>query len=56
MPQYQNWETVDPGTLFDAPTRKDEANPKVMRERNRMREIKRERKERREEGKKKLIF
>ena len=29
LPQYQNWETVDPSTLFDAPTRKEEANPKV---------------------------
>jgi DNA topoisomerase-3 len=29
LPQFQNWDTTDPLTLFDAPTRKEEANPKV---------------------------
>lgn len=29
LPQYQNWETTHPASLFDAPTRKSEANPKV---------------------------
>ncbi|KAL4551942.1 hypothetical protein Ndes2526B_g06191 [Nannochloris sp. 'desiccata'] len=26
---YQSWEKVDPGTLFEAPTVKSEANPKA---------------------------
>ncbi|CAK9078860.1 DNA topoisomerase 3-beta-1 (DNA topoisomerase III beta-1) [Durusdinium trenchii] len=28
-PEYNNWDRVDPLTLFDAPTRKVEANPKL---------------------------
>ena len=28
-PKYQNWETTDPASLFDAPTIRAEANPKV---------------------------
>lgn len=28
-PAYQSWEHTDPATLFDAPTLKNEANPKV---------------------------
>ena len=28
----QNWDTTDPSTLFDAPTMKNESNPKVMSE------------------------
>lgn len=27
--KYQNWETTDPLSLFDAPTQKTEANPKA---------------------------
>lgn len=27
--KYQNWDTTDPATLFDAPTLKNESNPKV---------------------------
>ena len=27
--KYQSWQTTDPVTLFDAPTLKAEANPKV---------------------------
>ena len=30
-PKYQNWETTDPASLFDAPTIKSESNPKVCR-------------------------
>ena len=30
--KYQNWDTTDPSTLFDAPTTKNESNPKVMPE------------------------
>ena len=29
LPQFQNWETTHPASLFDAPTKKSEANPKV---------------------------
>ena len=29
-PKYQNWETTDPASLFDAPTVKTEATPKVL--------------------------
>ena len=28
-PAYQSWENTDPATLFEAPTVKNEANPKV---------------------------
>ena len=28
--KYQNWDTTDPSTLFDAPTLKNESNPKVL--------------------------
>ncbi|CAK0787024.1 hypothetical protein CVIRNUC_010240 [Coccomyxa viridis] len=28
-PKYQNWETTDPASLFDAPTIKSESNPKA---------------------------
>lgn len=28
--KFQNWDTTDPSTLFDAPTLKNESNPKVM--------------------------
>lgn len=28
--KFQNWDTTDPSTLFDAPTMKNESNPKVM--------------------------
>lgn len=31
-PEYNNWDRVDPLTLFDAPTRKVEANPKLRRQ------------------------
>ena len=27
--KFQNWETTDPASLFDAPTLRSEANPKV---------------------------
>ena len=27
--KFQNWDTTDPSTLFDAPTLKNESNPKV---------------------------
>lgn len=27
--KYQNWDTTDPAELFDAPTVKNESNPKV---------------------------
>lgn len=30
LPQFQNWETTHPASLFDAGTKKSEANPKVM--------------------------
>lgn len=29
-PKFQNWETTDPASLFDAPTIKTEATPKVL--------------------------
>jgi hypothetical protein len=29
-PKYQNWETTDPASLFDAPIIKTEATPKVL--------------------------
>ena len=28
--KFQNWDTTDPSTLFDAPTMKNESNPKVL--------------------------
>lgn len=28
--KFQNWDTTDPSTLFDAPTLKNESNPKVL--------------------------
>jgi DNA topoisomerase-3 len=28
--KFQNWETTDPASLFDAPTLKTEANPKAI--------------------------
>ncbi len=28
--KFQNWDTTDPSTLFDAPTLKNESNPKVI--------------------------
>lgn len=28
-PKYQSWDTTDPFELFEAPTIKNEANPKV---------------------------
>ena len=27
--KFQNWDTTDPATLFDAPTLKNESNPKA---------------------------
>lgn len=27
--KFQNWDTTDPASLFDAPTLKNESNPKV---------------------------
>lgn len=29
--KYQNWDTTDPQSLFDAPTVRNEANPKVIK-------------------------
>ena len=29
--KYQSWETTEPSSLFDAPTIKSEANPKVRK-------------------------